>query len=139
MGIFSRKKTDATPEAKAAPVAAPKAAAKSVAKTAVKATAKPAAKSAVATVATAKQILKQVVITEKASVNNTYIFKVEKTATKSEVSKAFKVKYGKTPRKVNIVNVMGKTKARGNQIGKRSDWKKAIVYLNKGETVDLYQ
>jgi ribosomal protein L23 len=34
---------------------------------------------------------------------------------------------------------MGKTKFRGNQTGKRADWKKAVIYLTKGESVDLFQ
>ena len=120
MGIFNRKKTET--QASATPVA-------EVAK-------KPVAKK---TVATSASVLVQALVTEKATVNGTYVFKVTKSATKSEVAKAFKAKYGKTPRKVNMLNVMGKTKARGNKVGKRSDLKKAIVYLNKGETVDLYQ
>lgn len=125
MGIFGRKKTDAATTT--APVEE------------VKAVKPVATKSAVEKVAVNDVVLLQALVTEKATVTGTYMFKVKKSSTKSEVLKAFKAKYGKTPRKVNVLNVMGKTKLRGRQVGKRSDWKKAIVYLNKGETVDLYQ
>ena len=138
MGIFSRKKTTAAPATDSMQESA---------KVAVKNTvaAQPAAKSPVvkstnsASVVTPTVVLLRPLVTEKATVTGTYIFKVGNAVTKSEVSKAFKAKYGKTPRKVNMLNVMGKTKMRGRQVGQRSNWKKAIVYLTKGETVDLYQ
>lgn len=123
MGIFSRKKTATPVEPAAQAATVTPAVQKTVAKVSIKADA----------------LLLQPMVTEKATVTGTYIFKVVSGATKNEVSKAFKAKYGKTPRKVNMMNVMGKTKLRGRQVGKRSDWKKAIVYLTKGETVDLYQ
>ena len=87
----------------------------------------------------AKQVLVQPLLTEKATVMGAYLFKVNPSATKSEIRKAFQTKYGKLPRKVNVVNVMGKTKMRGRVAGKRSNWKKAMIYLTKGETVDLNQ
>ncbi len=130
MGIFGRKKTDtAKPTAPAEEVKAVKPVSSK----------KSAVQSATQSVAVNDVVLLQALVTEKATVTGTYMFKVKKSSTKSEVLKAFKAKYGKTPRKVNVLNVMGKTKLRGRQVGKRSDWKKAIVYLNKGETVDLYQ
>jgi large subunit ribosomal protein L23 len=130
MGIFSRKKTDTS-----APAVQPAEtkATQSVAKTAAKKVAKTVSKPV------AKVVLLQPIITEKSTANGTYVFKVSKAATKNEVRKAFQAKYGKQPRKVNVVNVMGKTKFRGNQTGKRADWKKAVVYLTKGESVDLFQ
>jgi large subunit ribosomal protein L23 len=81
-------------------------------------------------------VLLRPIVTEKATNTGTYLFQVAKSATKSEVTKAFKARFGKVPRKVNVLNVMGKTKFRGRTVGKRADWKKAIVYLNSGETVD---
>ncbi|MFA6474887.1 MAG: 50S ribosomal protein L23 [Patescibacteria group bacterium] len=84
-------------------------------------------------------VLVQPVITEKSTKNGTYVFKVNNATTKNEIRKAFKKQYGKEPRKVNIVNVMGKTKIRGRIVGKRQNWKKAIVYLVKGETVEINQ
>lgn len=146
MGLFDRfKKSNKAATTMAAPTAA-----KAVAVT----TAKPAARAAVAnaksqvkasTVAAANtaavvenvaNVLVNPVVTEKSTKMGAYFFQVTKSASKNEIAKAFKARFGKTPRKVNIVNVLGKTKFRGRTAGKRADWKKAIVYLNKGETVD---
>lgn len=91
------------------------------------------------TMVIAKRVLLQPVVTEKSTVTGTFQFKVAAAATKHEVRQAFQRKYGKLPRRVNIINVLGKTKMRGRTIGKRADWKKAIVYLAKDETVELFQ
>lgn len=84
-------------------------------------------------------VLIQPLVTEKATATGTYLFKVSPTASKSEIRKEFKAKYGKDPRKVNVLNVMGKVKMRGRVVGKRSNWKKAMIYLAPGENVDLFQ
>lgn len=126
MGLFSRKpKTQPAPAA-TTPVAKP------VVPSAVKSTSP-------ATTTRTAVVLLQPLVTEKATATGTYLFKVAPTATKNEIRKAFKAKYGKSPRKVNVVNVMGKIKMRGRVVGKRSNWKKAVVYLMQGETVDLFQ
>lgn len=68
---------------------------------------------------------------------NKIIFKVKKSANKSQIKKAveqiFKVKVAD----VNTVNVLGKKKRVGRFTGKTSDWKKAIVTLKKGEKLEL--
>lgn len=138
MGLLDRFKKSDKAEAKAqtATAAKPKAITKvkSVAKPAVKTTTASAKISAPVAAYTA--VLIRPVVTEKSTSTGAYYFQVAKSASKNEIAKAFKTRFGKMPRKVNIVNVMGKTKARGRSVGKRADWKKAVVYLNKGETVD---
>ena len=129
MGIFGRKKTESNTTAGAAAVAT----------TPKQTGSQTGSQKGVAVKPMTMSVLVQPVVTEKSTVNGTYLFKVTSAATKSEIRKAFKAKYGKQPRKVNIVNVMGKTKLRGRTVGKRSNWKKAIIYLAQGETVDLYQ
>ncbi|MBI4407268.1 MAG: 50S ribosomal protein L23 [Candidatus Kerfeldbacteria bacterium] len=121
MGIFSRKKTEQKVEQPTEAKVAPKAASATVLPKKV------------------NTVLVQPLLTEKATVMGAYLFKVHPAATKNEIRKAFQTKYGKLPRKVNVVNVMGKTKMRGRVAGKRSNWKKAMIYLTKGETVDLNQ
>ena len=68
---------------------------------------------------------------------NKIIFRVKKSANKSEIKKAvekiFKVKVAD----VNTINVLGKKKRVGKFSGKTSDWKKAIVTLKKGEKLEL--
>lgn len=85
-----------------------------------------------------KNILLKPVITEKASMSGTYQFMVTSSANRVEIAKAFAALYNKVPRKVNIISVRGKAVRFGRLQGKRASWKKAIVYLKKGETIDLY-
>ena len=54
---------------------------------------------------------------------------------KRAVESALKVKV----KSVNIMTVMGKTKRQGRFVGKRPDWKKAIVTLKEGEKLELYE
>ncbi|MBI2415701.1 MAG: 50S ribosomal protein L23 [Candidatus Kerfeldbacteria bacterium] len=84
-----------------------------------------------------KTVLLGPVITEKATQTGVYYFKVAGSATRNEVKKAIKQLYGKTPRRVNIMNVTGKVVRFGRSVGRRANWKKAIVYLAKGDTIDV--
>ncbi len=124
MGFFSKKKTPPTP---AEPVKA------------IQELPQPADVKKISVGSVKSSVLIQPLITEKATAAGIYLFKVVPTASKSEIRKEFRAKYGKDPRKVNVLNVMGKTKMRGRIVGKRSNWKKAMIYLAKGETVDLFQ
>ena len=76
-------------------------------------------------------------LSEKASLAiqnaNSYVFKVSSSANKLQVKKAIESLY-----KVEIVNVKGKTKRTlKNKIRKKSDWKKAYVFLKEGNQIDL--
>ena len=70
---------------------------------------------------------------------NRYTLEVHKDASKIEIAKAvseiFKVKV----EGVNTINVTGKVKRMGRFIGKRSDYKKAIVKLAAGETIEFFE
>lgn len=72
-----------------------------------------------------------------------YGFQVARQANKIEIKKAIEGKFGVLVDKVHTVNVKGKTKRmntrRGLTRGKRSDWKKAVVTLKEGYTIDLFQ
>ena len=52
-----------------------------------------------------------------------------------EVSSIFNVKVTQ----VNTINVEGKKKRMGRFVGKRSDYKKAIVKLAAGETIEFFE
>jgi large subunit ribosomal protein L23 len=81
-------------------------------------------------------------ITEKAAnvgSLNKYMFAVKKTANKIEVAKAINEVYGIMPDDVNIINVRGKKVRYGRIAGVRSDWKKAIITLPKGKTINIYE
>lgn len=86
----------------------------------------------------AYRILIKPLITEKATNTGTFLFAVDKRINKQEVAKAIKVVYGVEPRKVNIMNFGGKNVRWGKAAGATKAWKKAIVYLKKGDNIELY-
>mgnify|MGYP001442608811 CR=1 FL=1 len=80
------------------------------------------------------------IITEKATIlsdQNKTVFKVHKTANKKtikkNIEKIFKVKVIK----VNIINLKSKTKLKQGKLSTKSGYKKAIVTLKKGQSIDL--
>ena len=80
------------------------------------------------------------VITEKATMgsqHNQVTFKVRLDATKPEIRAAVEGLFNVKVRAVNTVNVKGKLKAFRGRVGRRSDWKKAIVRLAEGQTIDV--
>lgn len=88
------------------------------------------------------RVLVSPLITEKATTlvgENKYVFIVTEGANKIEIAKAIKATYGVTPVKVNVANVSGKKVARGRIRGQRSDWRKAVVTLAKGESIQIYE
>lgn len=90
----------------------------------------------------AYRVLSKPLITEKAGnlgVLGKYFFTVENNANKIEISKAVLEVYGIKPIKVNVVSMPGKKTRSGKIIGKRKDWKKAIVTLPKGKSINLYE
>ncbi len=91
---------------------------------------------------TAYRILTKPLITEKATNlggQNKYVFVVDINANKIEVAKAITEVYGVKPSSVNIVKMKGKQVSRGRIVGRRKDFKKAIVTLKKGETIKVYE
>ena len=68
-----------------------------------------------------------------------YVFEVAKAANKIEIAKAISQIFNVKVASVNTVNVEGKVKRMGRSIGKRSDYKKAIVKLAAGETIEFFE
>jgi|SRR5487761_1750103 large subunit ribosomal protein L23 len=80
------------------------------------------------------------VITEKAtnvSEHNQVIFRVPLKATKREVKAAVEGLFNVKVAAVNTIRVMGKVKRTRGRIGRRSDYKKAIVTLGEGARIDI--
>ncbi len=80
------------------------------------------------------------VITEKAtrgSEHNQVTFKVRPDASKPLIKAAVETLFSVKVKAVNTLNVEGKTKRFKGLPGKRSDWKKAIVTLAAGQTIDV--
>jgi len=86
------------------------------------------------------QIILSPVVTEKATrLNETsqVTFKVLQDATKPEIKAAVEQLFGVKVEAVNTLVMKGKTKRFRGRAGQRSDWKKAMVRLQAGQTIDL--
>jgi len=80
------------------------------------------------------QVLLRPVVSEKSYeqiTQNKYTFKVHQDAHKTQVRQAVE--------RVNIVKVQPKPKRRGLHRGTRPGWKKAIVELKAGDSIEIFQ
>ena len=83
---------------------------------------------------TAYDIIIKPVVTERSMENmesKRYTFKVDTRANKSEIKKSVETIFGVKVKQVNTMNITGKKKRMGANVGKRPDWKKAIVTLTE--------
>lgn len=80
-------------------------------------------------------------VSEKATVladgKSQFVFKVATDATKLEIKKAVESLFNVKVAAVNTVNVLGKSKRTARGVGKRNDWKKAIISLQPGQDLDF--
>ncbi|MEG0798096.1 MAG: 50S ribosomal protein L23 [Acidaminococcaceae bacterium] len=89
-----------------------------------------------------RDILVSPIITEKTSAmmqDNKYTFKVALGANKVEIRQAVEAIFKVKVVSVNTLRVFGKTKRMGKTMGKRSDYKKAIVKLAEGNTIQIFE
>ena len=85
-------------------------------------------------------ILLSPIITQKSTLvaeENKIIFRVPLTATKPDIKEAVENLFKVDVTKVNTILVKGKTKRFRGKPGRRSDFKKAIVTLKDGQSVDI--
>jgi large subunit ribosomal protein L23 len=86
------------------------------------------------------KILKTPHITEKATLQakeNQYIFKVWPRANKTEIKKAIKELYGVDVVSVRIIRVPAKRRRLGRIRGRKKGYKKAIVKIKEGQTIEV--
>ncbi|GAA0873521.1 50S ribosomal protein L23 [Gangjinia marincola] len=91
-------------------------------------------------------ILIKPIITEKATtdseINNRFSFVVKRGANKIEIRKAVEEAYGVSVTDVRTINVRPDRKTKytktGMQVGKTNAYKKAIVQVAEGDTIDIY-
>jgi len=93
-----------------------------------------------------RSIIRRALITEKGAqtreqgkVGNRYFFEVHPDANKIQIAQAVKAVFGVEAVKVRTMNQSGKRKRLGRFEGHRADWKKAIVTLKPGQTIDLFE
>ncbi len=80
------------------------------------------------------------VVTEKAtalSEHNKVLFRVRPDATKVQVKQAVEALFNVKVTKVNTINVLGKQKMFRGAAGMRQSFKKAVVTLAEGQSIDL--
>jgi large subunit ribosomal protein L23 len=88
----------------------------------------------------AYDVIRTPLITEKATFltqNNQYSFKVASNASKDDVKAAVEKIFKVEVVSVNTINAAGKLKVFKGHRGRRSDYKKAIVRLKAGQTIDV--
>ena len=88
------------------------------------------------------KIIKRPVISEKSTIlserDNKYVFEVSLDANKIQIKKAVEDIFKVGVTKVRTMRVRGKLKRVRLQYGRTPEWKKAIVTLKKGDSIELF-
>lgn len=88
-------------------------------------------------------IIKRPLITEKTSiqkaVSNQFTFEVDRKANRVEIKKAIEGIFKVNVAGVRTMQIKGKVKRRGRIVGRRRNWKKAIVKLMPGERIEFFE
>ena len=91
---------------------------------------------------TAYEIIKRPIVTEQSMdqmADRKYTFEVDPSANKIEIKKAVEEIFGVTVEDVTTMNMYGKLKRMGMNIGRRPSWKKAVVKLTeKSKTIEFF-
>ena len=80
------------------------------------------------------------IVTEKSTLlleNNQVVFLVDINSNKIDIKKSIELIFGVKVSAVNVIKVKGKTKRFKGTLGKRPDYKKAIISLPDGQSIDL--
>lgn len=90
----------------------------------------------------ARDVLIRPIVTEKSTAlmeQGKYTFRVPLAATKIQIRQAVEQIFKVKVQAVNTMRYEGKVKRLGRTQGRRSDWKKAVVTLKPGETIELFE
>ena len=89
------------------------------------------------------EIIKRPLNTEKTNIQkevaNQVTFEVDRRANRIEIKRAIETAFQVKVAGVHTMQIKGKTKRRGRFVGKRRNWKKAIVTLVPGERIDFFE
>ena len=88
------------------------------------------------------KVLRRPVVTEKSTIQSEqgrYVFEVDADASKNDIAKAVEWAFNVKVVKVNTMTVPGKVKRYGRRPSKQPDWKKAIVLLQSGDSIQLFE
>jgi len=90
----------------------------------------------------ASQVVLKPIVSEKsyeATTRGSYTFKVHPDAHKTQIRQAVEELFDVKVERVNVVKVAAKPKRRGLHRGVRPGWKKAVVQLRPGDTIEIFQ
>ena len=90
----------------------------------------------------ASQVVLKPIVSEKsyeATTRGRYTFKVHPDAHKTQIRQAVEELFDVKVERVNVVKVAAKPKRRGMHRGVRPGWKKAVVQLRAGDTIEIFQ
>jgi len=89
------------------------------------------------------EIIRKPIITEKSTIqkekDNQLTFEVDRKANRVEIRHAIEKIFNVRVKKVRTVQMKGKVKRVGRILGKRRDWKKAVVTLAAGENIEFFE
>jgi large subunit ribosomal protein L23 len=77
--------------------------------------------------------------TEQLEKNGAYTFVVARDANKIEIAKAIETLFNVKVRDVRTMRYLGKQRRVGKFVGRRSSWKKAVVSLRAGDTIEIFE
>lgn len=90
-----------------------------------------------------REIIRHPIVSEKGTrlkdSENSYLFAVERTANKVEIAAAVEEIFEVKVTKVRTMIAHGKPRRTRASEGHRSDWKKAVVTLAEGQTIDVFE
>ena len=87
------------------------------------------------------EVIRQPVITEKSTAmaeDGKYVFEVAKDSPKARIKEAVEMAFSVNVIQVNVMNVRGKVKRFGRHPKAQRSWKKAIVTLREGDSIELF-
>jgi large subunit ribosomal protein L23 len=90
----------------------------------------------------ASQVILAPIVSEKsyaASTRGSYTFKVHADAHKTQIRQAVEELFAVKVERVNVMKVQAKPKRRGMHRGVRPGWKKAVVHLRAGDTIEIFE
>lgn len=91
----------------------------------------------------AHEILVRPIITEKSHTKldelGAYTFVVAKDANKIEIAKAIEKQFNVKVKAVRTMRYAGKQKRVGRWVGRKAAWKKAVVTLAEGDTIEIFE
>jgi large subunit ribosomal protein L23 len=92
---------------------------------------------------TVHETIVQPIVTERSSeafqARGEYTFRVHRAASKTQIRSAIEQLFGVHVLRVWTSNQRGKERRVGRDVGRRSNWKKAIVTLREGDKIDIFE